>query len=729
MLPVVVAALALTLSLVPSLAVARQAAQEPEEEPLATVPLNRVDFGVRGTHLTGDGARYERYRDLGDGLFLETARMYREQQGWFLSFSGDHVGRGDQRLTGRAIKPGTLKVAVQWDQIPMLLSRTTQTMFVEASPGVLRVPDLIQSQVEGGTSITSVVGQFARPFDMKTMRHIAQGHVEYLARPDLTLRLNVRNIDRDGQIPFGGSFGHGRFVETPAPIRYDITDVNGNAEFTRGDALYRAGYAFSWFRNEVQTLLFDNPYLLNDRTNLSSTGRFALPPSNRVLSVNGMASYRLPRRTRVTAYASVGSLKDAGDPIVPFTSNTAFPALPLDRPTVNGSALTSSVNLSLSSRPAPRVSVNARYKFFDYDNRTPHFVVERRVSHDSSLSGVLATPFESEPFGVRRHTFDGDVTYTPIRVLTAGVGYSRIDEARSHRIFESTADNVLRLIADAVGYRWFTVRTKYEHARRRGTGIEQGIEMLVAVREQPGMRHYDVAERNRDRLTLIGTAFPLTNLSVNLSVAAGRDDYLNSIFGLLDNKHRVYSIGADATPTEQLSLGLSYSYEDYRALSRSRQASNDAQFNNPAQNWSTDGHDRVHSLVASADVLQIRERLDLRLAYDFNLARALYLYGVGPIADRVLPEETDVVGSSLPDPTQLPLIRSENQRASVDATYSLTDRIGVGATYWRDQYRVRDFSLDAEANPTLDRGNALLIGYVYRPYTANTFWGRLIVRF
>jgi hypothetical protein len=335
MLPVVVAALALTLSLVPSLAVARQAAQEPEEEPLATVPLNRVDFGVRGTHLTGDGARYERYRDLGDGLFLETARMYREQQGWFLSFSGDHVGRGDQRLTGRAIKPGTLKVAVQWDQIPMLLSRTTQTMFVEESPGVLRVPDLIQSQVEGGTSITSVVGQFARPFDMKTMRHIAQGHVEYLARPDLTLRLNVRNIDRDGQIPFGGSFGHGRFVETPAPIRYDITDVNGNAEFTRGDALYRAGYAFSWFRNEVQTLLFDNPYLLTDRTNLSSTGRFALPPSNRVLSVNGMASYRLPRRTRVTAYASVGSLKDAGDPIVPFTSNTAFPALPLDRPAVN----------------------------------------------------------------------------------------------------------------------------------------------------------------------------------------------------------------------------------------------------------------------------------------------------------------------------------------------------------------------------------------------------------
>ncbi len=31
----------------------------------------KIDFGVRGTVTTGDAARYERYRDLGDGLFLE----------------------------------------------------------------------------------------------------------------------------------------------------------------------------------------------------------------------------------------------------------------------------------------------------------------------------------------------------------------------------------------------------------------------------------------------------------------------------------------------------------------------------------------------------------------------------------------------------------------------------------------------------------------------------------
>jgi hypothetical protein len=134
----------------------------------------------------------------------------------------------------------------------------------------------------------------------------------------------------------------------------------------------------------------------------------------------------------------------------------------------------------------------------------------------------------------------------------------------------------------------------------------------------------------------------------------------------------------------------------------------------------------VHSVIASADVMRIRDKVDLRVSYDFNRARSLYLYGVGPITDRTLPEESDVVASSLPPPTQLPRILSELQRGTVDLNYTLTSQLDLGFSYWRDQYRVSDFTLDAQASPTRDRGNALLLGYLYRPYTANTFWGRLV---
>jgi hypothetical protein len=49
-------------------------------------------------------------------------------------------------------------------------------------------------------------------------------------------------------------------------------------------------------------------------------------------------------------------------------------------------------------------------------------------------------------------------------------------------------------------------------------------------------------------------------------------------------------------------------------------------------------------------------------------------------------------------------------------------------SYWYEDYDVEDFTLGVEATPDLLRGNTLLLGYVYRPYTANTVWGRLIYR-
>jgi hypothetical protein len=50
----------------------------------------------------------------------------------------------------------------------------------------------------------------------------------------------------------------------------------------------------------------------------------------------------------------------------------------------------------------------------------------------------------------------------------------------------------------------------------------------------------------------------------------------------------------------------------------------------------------------------------------------------------------------------------------------------VNPPFWHERYRVNDITLDADANPDLAHGQALLIGYLYRPFTANRLWGRLI---
>lgn len=683
------------------------------------------DLGVRNTSTSGDAARYERYRDLGSGLFLEDARLSREQGNWLLDLGAEHAGRRDQRYTGSVERPGKLKAAFMWDQIPMLLSNSTRTLFTGIGTGVLSVDDALQAQVQAVPSrLAAIFQQNATTFETRTARKIGEGAFEYLANRALTLSGHVRRTNRSGTIPFGGSFGHSSLVELPAPTDHDLTEVDAGAEYLRGPMLLRAGYTGSWFHNNVTSIAFDNPFLATDGLTSSSRGRIALAPSNSFIGVNGFASVKLPRRSRLSAYVSTGTLKDAGDPILPQTINSAIVTMPLARSTVDGEARTSSVNLTFVSRPSRVLDVNVRYRIYDYDNRTPEFLMSQRVAYDNAPS-LVNPPIPTEAYGVIRHTLDADVRLIPVGGLTAGVGFTRIDEERTHRIYESTTDDVVRLTVDRVSTDWFTLRTKYEHGQRRGKGIEEGERELAAIGEQPGMRHFDIAPRNRDRVTILGAITPVADMAITASVAAGKDDYLQSLFGLRDNTHRVYTSGLDLTPTEHIILSTSYSFERYNALSRSRQANPGVQFTDPSRNWATDATDRVHSVVASAEVNRIAEKLNLRFGYDFSKARALYQYTTGAVVDRTLPEEV-VVPTTLPTPTGLPPTLSQLGRGTMDATYAVTSRVSLGVSWWHEEYRVQDFTLDADANPDLARGQALLMGYLYRPYTANTVWGRLI---
>ena len=55
-------------------------------------------------------------------------------------------------------------------------------------------------------------------------------------------------------------------------------------------------------------------------------------------------------------------------------------------------------------------------------------------------------------------------------------------------------------------------------------------------------------------------------------------------------------------------------------------------FNERGPLKSAEGTDRVHSLMLSAGISKIAEKLDLQFSYDFNHARALYEYIAGAVA-------------------------------------------------------------------------------------------------
>ena len=226
---------------------------------------------------------------------------------------------------------------------------------------VLTIDDTIQALVQAQpAALTPLFDQFNQTFELRTRRHIFNGAVEYQATPELTVTANARHTNREGTIPFGGSFGHSSVVELPAPTEHDLTEFNADAEYVRDPVLLRGGYMGSWFHNDFTTLTWDNPYRLTDTPATPGRGRLSVPPSNSFVGVNGLASAKLPYRSRATGYVSFGRLEDAGDPLMPQTINSSISPKPVARTTVDGEAQTSAVTLTFVSRPVQAVDMNVR---------------------------------------------------------------------------------------------------------------------------------------------------------------------------------------------------------------------------------------------------------------------------------------------------------------------------------------------------------------------------------
>jgi hypothetical protein len=779
-------AVTLTLALLPATASAQTIGW--------TVPTgtNIIDVGARGSSIDGDSARYERYRDLGNGLFLEAIRWDGQRSDWLFSLKGDHTLYKDQRYVVRADRPGRVKTWFVWDQIPMLMSNTTQTLFREdftEEPNSFTIDPALRAQVQPNASATpntaivpALFDANARTFETTGRRHTMQTGVDFVATPELYIKGLYQYTNRQAVIPYGGSYGHSILVEFPAPLAHVTNDFDTSAEWVRDKLLVRAGYSGSWFHNANTTATFENPFRTFDQLPSSCTpapgvsaqcsgnaaiGRLSLPPSNSFFTLNGLASYQIAARTRLSFYVSGGSLSDVGDPIMSNTVNplNAGVLTPLDRTTVEGSARTLSTNLNFVSRPNRYLDVSARFRTYEYDNRTPEFALTQRVSYDNapgvasmSTLGGVSVPYttnaiHTEPFGVDRNMLDLDVRLTPRAMMVAGVGYTRLGEARNHRVIEDTTDHVFRLTFDTVGNRWFTLRTKYEHANRSGEATDEAMRALFGIGEHPGVRHFDIASRSRDRITILGSTMVRPDTSVWGSVAFGKDDYTESDFGLRDNSHRIMTVGADMMPRDNVSLGASYSYEHYNAVSWSRQAnppsspgtltyeqylaesqrpSSTFQVADSTRNWASDGTDRAHSVIVFGEVLNIRSRVDLHFTYDMNRAEAAYNYITGPVTDRTLPEDappTTLTNCNVPENCVLPLVTNDFDRFTTDLTYWLNRRIGIGGSYWFEKYRVTDWALDAEATSREVLSQAMILGYNYRPYTANTFFVRLLLRF
>ena len=657
---------------------------------------NMVQFGGRASSIDGDPARWQRYQDLGDGLLVTEGRLMKETTDWSGTFGADNVGWRDQRFFGNFERFGVLKISGLWDQIPQFYSVDTKTAFVETDDGVLVLPDEAQIQAKHSAYLN-----ISPQFDLRESRKIGTFRVTATPTQAIDVTGGFTTTQHSGELPYGASFGFSNDNEVALPYRSRTNDMDVGLEWTNAKSMVRAAYNGSWFNNQADTLTWDNPLVLNDSTAAPGHGRMALWPSNSLQTISAAGYTKFARRTQVTGSVALGWGKN-DEPLLPFTVNSALTQFALPRATADASATTVAATVSLVSRPADDWRFSSRFRRYAYNNDMPETTITDYVAYDTSLSkSSTSGPLN---YAHARNTFDADATWTGTRSMAFTLGYTNNSSSYDFRTFESSSENVVRLSADSTGVGWMTFRARYEYATRGGSGLDEAS--LVQIGEQPAMRHYDIADRRRNRVIGQIDLVPTEALSFSLSGGFGSDEFDNSYFGLQDAGFRNITVSADYGVANGLVVGGSYNYEKYSGLSRSRSAgSSPSEFNNPNRDWTVDSQERVHYFSIYLTPPRIGTRTETRIAYEYAHARGNFFYEVGP---------------ALAAPVQLPETFNKLQDLRFDLRHRLTRGLVASVSYVYEPSRIFDFAFDPSVINSIVQPSSLVLGYTYRPYTAHT---------
>jgi MtrB/PioB family decaheme-associated outer membrane protein len=694
---------------------AAPAAQTPAAPPDVTSASafgGQIDVGLRGTIYTdnSDEARYQRYRDLRNGAVADYFRASKDTGTWSFHAQADHIGYRDQRYRADYSRPGKLHVTFEFNQIPLFYSTDTATPYVNAGGGVLTLPDVTQNAIQNGQAKLADYVPISPQFDLMSKRSITDVHLLYNASHSVDLSVDFRNTEKKGQQQWDGTFGFSNAVDFPVPVDTNTAQLGVAAEWMNERADVRVGYDGSYFRNSNQVITWDNPLRLTDDGAGAGPGqgREALWPNSNQNDGFVSGFMRLPRRSVATAYVSLGDWTQ-DQTLIPFTANSALASPALDRPTADAKAHVTATAFSFNTRAIEHVALNVRFRTYDFNNETPIFHVTQTVSYDTNVSAY--EPGSNTIFSFDRKTFDADASWTPLTHAAFRAAYTRDNLSQTFRTFDTQHEDWLRFSADATGIKMMTLRAVYEFSNRNGTGFDE--QSLDDIGEQTSLQQFDISNRKTNRFSGLVIAQPNSSLSVNGTVFVGTDHRpSDGTFGLQQTDNNGVSVGFDYVPDDKVSAGMSYEYEHYHTLQRSRQASSGADFEDPTKDWTTDGTDHAHTIHASVDLLKFWEKTDVRFGYDFSYATSLYIYGLTP-------------DTTLPPVSQLPQVLNRRHRITGDARRKFTPHLGGSVMLWYETYHVDDFAFGPQTLNTIAQPSFLTLGYLYRPYTATTIQARL----
>jgi Putative outer membrane beta-barrel porin, MtrB/PioB len=621
----------------------------------------------------------------------------------------------------------------------------------------------------------SIFNNFLGPDDMSVLRSISAVSLTYRASPALAIRTDFTSTGREGEMPWAASFAFNNANQLPAPIDHRNNELKLNTEWVNAKGMFRLDYWGSFFDNAIQTLTWDNPIRATDfnnglvppngpydpsaytNGNGPALGQMALWPSNTLNSAGATGMLKVLPRTTVNGNVTLTYMRQ-NESLLPWTLNTSinnalvfntFPALrQLPRASAEASVNALNAQFTLNSRATSYLTVTARYRYNDHNNNTPHFDGREYVRFDGVPEELADDPLTphveglSEYFQITRKNFDASGTFRLRDFGSLKVGYANEQYDREGRGFSEVSENIFRLAYDASLFERTNVRVMFDTAQRRGDGfIISGVDYEEGPGgTQPGLRYYDEADRDRTKASVVFSVNPVPMASAYIQYATTRDEFIGDesipagrdFFGLQSQDIDSIVVGADVSPNDMVTFGVSYGRDEFGALQKSRNANPppDPTWTDPSRDWTLDNNEVVNTFMTYLDLMGLAQsRADVRFSYEMNDSDNAFTFG-GPRIPAL-----QAAGQFIP----LPNAVNEWNRFTIDVKFFLSAKVGLGVGYWFEKLSVTDWNTidsngpvgfdDPTGTPRIDWLGGLTTGYGNRPFEGNTFFVRALVRF
>ena len=641
---------------------------------------------VLGVAKNRNSPKYEEYRDIpADHPILDKLKLNaeKEDKNSYIEFYTEDSFQSDARYILRAGKYGLYEIELGWDELPHVLSNSGKSLFVAQGKGNLTIADDIQHVLQQNPLLLPTLLTEAHPVPLRLHRDTGWFSFRYTPTPAWDMRIGYTLRSNHGRRPLGTAFFFTNMVEVLQPIDSLTHEITASLEYAQKTWSLRLAYSGSLFENDVKALVWDNPFRLDDAVFGPSRGRLTLSPDNQAHTISLNGALKLPWRSRLTGALSYGWMLQNAD-FLPFTINSAISQPTLPARSLEGERNPFLMNFRLTSRPLDKLTVTARYRFYDLNNNSRSLLFPDYVVTDFGLAGIarrnLLYAYSTQTLGLE----------TSYRLTSWGalkLGWEWKKWRRKFREVRNSDEQRVTPAFDLTPVDWLLLRASYTHAQRdahdynplaaeasfpSGRSVENA--RLIALHK------FDEATRTRDGVEFLAQFTPFETWSVVTSLSFGNDDFTRSAFGLLRDTYISPSIDLVYSPVQRLNFFANYTWElyDYRQRSRERQVAGFMVVDDPANNWTATGSDSIHTVGAGMTLVLAPKKLEF--SFDYSISDAFSRLQSG---------------GTNPTATDFPNVKSRFQQLEAIFHYHLRENVTVRVGYRFERYDESDFATTA----------------------------------